>query len=175
LNSHIMFFGAESTTPSAYYYSDPRTNKSLTFDNDGNEMTAETAYPVPINWMWVNTFGQIALKDNTSTLRGTNIPVVQDSDAAAGTDKAKVIKYLKDNKDTVFYNLDRIAALTDEQKSGKTDDQIAELVNSTIDTMITNADIKANYDALSLGYNDADYEIGTRINYFIIEVKAECN
>lgn len=175
LNSHIMFFGAESSSPSTYYYSDPRTNKSLTFDNGGNEMVAETAYHVPIYWMWVNTFGQIALKDNTSTLRGTNIPIVQDSNAASGTDKAKVIKYLKDNKSTMFYDLEKIAALTDEQKNGKTNDQIADLIGSTVDTMITNADAKANFDALSIGYNDADYEIGTRLNYFIIEVKAECN
>ena len=175
LNSHIMFFGAESSSPSTYYYSDPRTYKSLTFDNGGNEMVADTAYHVPIYWMWVNTFGQIALKDNTSTLRGTNIPIVQDSNAASGTDKAKVIKYLKDNKSTLFYDLEKIAALTDEQKNGKTNDQIADLIGSTVDTMITNADAKANFDALSIGYNDADYEIGTRLNYFIIEVKAECN
>ena len=175
LKTHIMFFSEESNTPSSYYYVNPLVDSSLTFNDSGANLDGGAAYPVPIHWMWINTFGQIALKNNDSGLRGTNIPIVQDGDVSVGTDKAKVIKYLKDNKSNLFYDLNKIAALTDGQKSGKNEEEINSLVSTTIDSMIDNADIKANYDALSLGYNDADYEIGTKVNYFIIEVKAECD
>lgn len=171
LKGHIMFFENESSVPSQYSYSDPIDTRVLSFSE--NNLTSGTAYPISINWVWANTFGQIALKDNTSGLRGRNIPLVEDSNAASGTDKAAVIEYLKENKASVFHDLEKIASLTEEQKEGKTDSEIEALIESTIDDMIDNADVPLNYNLLSSGYNNADFMIGTGIAYFMIEVTVE--
>ena len=154
LGGHVLFFEepgdmAETTLEgSRYHYKKPITTRTLnkTFTNARkNEPQKVTIY-----WMWANTLGQIALKDNSSGFR-SDYPIVQDvadngTDISA-TDKGKLIKYLKDNKSTVFMNA---ASVTDSE--------------------IDNAKVKANFYKLSEGYNDADYQIGLNVSYFMVDI-----
>ena len=154
LKGHIMFFEEEGDTAdttvetSRYYYKKPITTKILekTFTNARKNVPEK----VTIHWMWTNTLGQIALKNNTSELR-SDYPVVQDvldnGTDISNTDKAKVIQYLKDNKSTIFANY---ASVTDSE--------------------IDNAKDKANFKKLSDGYNDADFLIGSSVRYFMIDI-----
>ena len=107
---------------------------------------------VTFYWMWANTLGQIALKDNTSGFR-SDYPIVQDATGAdiSNTDKGKVIKYLKDNKEIVFTNYSEFAD-----------------INNAID----NANVKENFKKLSEGYNSADFMIGSYVSYFLIDISA---
>ncbi|MCR5541346.1 MAG: hypothetical protein K6F71_11115 [Ruminococcus sp.] len=162
LKGHILFFGGlgETTTNSGssgsetvweYYYTTPYTsriiNQKIASGNEGK------AVQVPIYWMWTNTLGQIALQTNTNNLR-SGIPVVEESvinlTDDTDTDKELLLAYLNTNKSSVF------------------------TVTETItQDMIYNADALANFETLSKQYNAADYEIGTRIAYFMIEVTVE--
>lgn len=154
LKGHIMFFEEEGDTAettlldSRYYYKKPITDKILekTFVNARKDVPEK----VTIHWMWTNTLGQIALKNNTSELR-SDYPVVQDvpddGTDITNSDKGKVIQYLKDNKSTVFVNYTTIT-----------------------DSDIDNAKTKAIFKKLSDGYNDADLLIGSSVSYFIIDI-----
>ncbi len=154
LKGHIMFFEEEGDTAEStreawrYYYKKPIISKTLnkTFTN----VRKDVPQKVTIHWMWTNTLGQIALKNNDSELR-SDYPVVQDVEDdgtdISNTDKAKVIQYLKDNKSTIFENY---ASVTDSE--------------------IDNAKDKANFKKLSDGYNDADYLIGSSVSYFMIDI-----
>ena len=157
LSGHIMFFEelgdtAQTTLEgSRYYYKKPITSKSFTrsFSNARKDVPQK----VTVYWMWTNTLGQIALKDNTSGLR-SDYPVVQDAAGTdiSGTDKAKVIQYLKDNKAIVFLNSSEIS-----------------------DSDIDDAKTKAKFTMLSDGYNDADFLIGSSVSYFIIDISVGLN
>jgi len=189
LKGHIMFFGGTSTgdDSSLYYYTKPYTTGKITPDltipagNKGNYVQ------VPLYWMWTNTLGQIALKDNTSGLR-RGLPVVQDmtTPQIEGipndplTDKEKVIQYVKDNKDSVLKNWQNIE-LSETEES-----QIPTLVAATtphitqekamellVDGMIDDISNENNFKRLSKCYNAADSDIGSRIVYFMIEVTVE--
>ena len=154
LDGHIMFFEepgdtAETTIESSrYYYKKPITTRTLnkTFTNARKNQPEK----VTIYWMWANTLGQLALKNNSSGLR-SDYPIVQDvldnGSDISNTDKGKVIQYLKDNKSTVFANY---ASVTDSE--------------------IDNAKVKANFNKLSDGYNDADFLIGSNVSYFMIDI-----
>jgi len=154
LQGHIMFF-AKKNTPAAgqdepaYYYKEPITGGvyHLKLENVETDKPEE----VTIYWMWPNTLGQIALKNNDSKFRN-GIPVVEDVDTTPDldSDKGLVIKYLKDNKEKVFANS-----------------------NDVTDTIIDNADTKANFDLLSSGYNSADLKIGENVSYFLIEIEVK--
>ena len=162
LKGHIVFFGGlgETTTNSGssgsetvweYYYTTPYTsriiNQTIASGNEGK------AVQVPIYWMWTNTLGQIALQTNTNNLR-SGIPVVEESvinlTDDTDTDKELLLAYLNTNKSSVFTGTETITQ-----------------------DMIYNADALANFETLSKQYNAADYEIGTRIAYFMIEVTVE--
>ena len=156
LKGHVLFFGGEGNTSSGaestwYYYTTPYTsriiNQAIASGNEGK------AVQVPIYWMWANTLGQIALQTNTNNLR-SGIPVVNETvvnlEDETITDKELLLAYLNTNKSSVF--------------SGK---------ETITEQMIYNADTSANFDTLSKQYNAADYEIGTRIAYFMIEVTVE--
>ena len=160
LQGHIMFFGGQGDTDeqteeaNRYYFTEPleysRTQNCWKKQYDSpSTVTANTAYDIPIYWMWPNTLGQIALKDNTSKQR-KGYPMVSDTNTA---DKSKVIAYLKTNKVNIFTNSSKIADDTDE---------------STHDGDIENA--AENFHKLSDGYNGADFDIGNYIDYFMIEV-----
>lgn len=189
LKGHIMFFQGISPSPATYSYVTPVIDGKIHFHQD--DAVTGTAYKVPIYWTWPNTLGQIALKTNALDLRdGT--PVVQETistgTSSNPTDKALVLKYLKDNKDIVFKDLDTsafsteelIASMTDEQQTAysalETDEEKAEYleananIDNCVDNAIDNADTRKNFDFLSDGYNTADFSIGTILDYFLIEV-----
>lgn len=171
LQGHIMFFDDINTANNNYSYSSPCIDRSTVFDEA--YLTANTPYYKPIYWTWPNTLGQIAVKNNSNGKR-VGIPVVEETTnlgtASNPNDKALVLKYLKDNKSDVFKNLENVAALTEQDIEGKTEEQILALINSTIDNRIYSAETEENFRKLSTGYNLADYDIGTLINYFVIEV-----
>ena len=162
LKGHILFFGGlgeTTTTPGSsgsetvwnYYYTAPYTsrtiNQTIASGNEGK------AVQVPIYWMWTNTLGQIALQTNTYNLR-SGIPVVQETAVNLNdetvTDKELLLAYLETNKSTVFTGTETITH-----------------------NMIYEADTLENFETLSKQYNAADYEIGTRITYFMIDVTVE--
>lgn len=178
LKGHILFFGGLSNSPANYTYVEPIIDGKIHFHQEN--AVAGTAYKVPIYWTWANTLGQIASK--TGRLReGT--PVVEET-ADMGTeqeptDKALVLKYLKDNKDIVFKDLDLVAGLTAEQKAAydalETEEEKAEYLeqHTDIDNWIDYADTDKYFDLLSDGYNSADFLIGTNLNYFMIEASVK--
>lgn len=148
LKGHIMFFGGEGDTTNAdetlrYYFTNPYCKRTFTFSK--SNVQTDTAYEIPIYWMWPNTLGQIALPDNNSGQR-KGYPIVQDSNT---DEKDALIDYLQDpiNKQLVFENHTEIE-----------------------DYIIENAEDSANFKLLSDGYNKADYNIGTYISYFMIEI-----
>lgn len=186
LQGHIMFFNEENTVTTAavtavngttttatvaYSYRSPCTNRTTVYN--GTDLTANTPYYKPIYWMWPNTLGQIAVKDNSAGRR-VGTPVVEETNelgtASAPTDKALVLQYLKDNKADVFKNLENVADLTEQQTTGKTQEEISALINTAIDTRIDSASDEDNFKKLSTGYNSADSDIGTMIDYFVIEI-----
>ena len=174
LNGHIMFFEHVSSSPTLYSYTDPITDGVLQHTFNATENTPET---IEIYWMWTNTLGQIALKNNDCGLRN-GVPVVDDVASSATADqynaseKKKVIDYLKDNKEIVFKNLEAVADLTEEEKEGLTDEQLQQAYKDKIDDRIDHADTETNFKLLSEGYNSADFSIGTNVDYFIFEITA---
>ena len=156
LRGHILFFGGEGNTTTGaestwYYYTTPYTQRyfeqTIAAGNQGK------AVKVPIYWMWTNTLGQIAIQDNTGGLRN-GIPVVQETTIDLTdenvTDKELMLAYLNTEKAKVFSGTGTIT-----------------------ENMIYHADVAENFEILSRQYNAADYEIGTRIAYFMIDVTVE--
>lgn len=189
LKGHIMFFGGTSTgdDSSLYYYTKPYTTGKITPDLTIPAGNKENYVQVPLYWMWTNTLGQIALKDNTSNLR-RGLPVVKDMTTLQigampndpPTDKEKVIQYVKDNKDSILKNWRnielseteemQIPALTVSTTPHITQEKAMELL---VDGMIDDVSNENNFKRLSKCYNAADSDIGSRIAYFMIEVTVE--
>lgn len=174
LKGHIMFFEELSPSPSSYSYKKPVTDGKIHFHED-NAVKGK-AYKVDIYWMWTNTFGQITLQTNENDLRN-GIPVVQETTnmgtEAQPTDKAIVLQYLKDNKNKIFADIDVYEQLSAEEKAeydAKTDEEKADYENDAIDLWISGADTRKYFELLSDAYNNADFTIGTNLNYFMIEV-----
>ena len=154
IKGHVMFFknegqivttgdpGEETVVEdSSYYYTDPLINRHYEWRTNSTEV--DEVHHIPIYWMWPNTLGQILL-DGKYNMR-SGIPLVKDVDNA--TEKAEMVTYLKNNKSIVFTNS-------------------ADIDNS----VIINHPTQANFDLMSLGYNTADFTIGSNIDYFMIEV-----
>ena len=174
LKGHIMFFEEISPSPSSYSYKKPVTDGKIHFHE--NNAVKGKAYKVNIYWMWTNTFGQIALQTNANDLRN-GVPVVQETNNMGTeeqpTDKAIVLQYLKDNKDRIFADINVYENLSAEEKEeydAKTDEEKADYENDTIDSWINSADTRKYFELLSDAYNNADFTIGTNLNYFMIEV-----
>ncbi len=160
LGGHILFFKDPGDTDNAdetkrYHYENPATYNSadmswtLNFSKSGAQ--SGTAYKAPVRWMWTNTLGQMALPDNADDKR-KGYPVVKDG----SDDHDAVVKYLKDNKENIFKPY---------TEAGST---------ITVDNeMIDNPTDGDNFRKLSDGYNYADFDIGTCVNYFMIEVSVE--
>lgn len=156
LKGHIMFFGGIGDTDNndetkRYYYTTPYTTREITPTvASGNK---DKAVKVPIYWMWTKTLGQMALPNNDSQKRD-GYPILADTNTAG---KTLVNQYLTNNRASVFAN--------------NGDDTVSNLgiVTGTYDSQAFSDAFKN----LSEGYNNADYEIGTRIAYFMIEVKVE--
>ncbi len=159
LKGHILFFGGlgETTTNSGssgsetvweYYYTTPYTsriiNQTIASGNEGK------AVQVPIYWMWTNTLGQILLPDNASGQR-SGYPILSDTDT---TGKAAITTYMINNRSDIFKN-----------NGESTVNDINSVASASFDS---NA-----FKTLSSGYNEADYMIGTRIAYFMIDVTVE--
>ena len=121
---------------------------SWTSNFSKSNVSAGTAYKVPVQWMWTNTLGQMALTSSVDGKR-KGYPVAKDGSA----DQTAVINYLKSNKANIFKPL--------------TEGSTTITVN---DNMITNASTDENFRILSESYNNADFDIGTCVNYFMIEV-----
>ena len=157
LKGHIMFFEEEGDTDEntqedrRYYYEKPITSRTLnkTFTNARKNVPQK----VTIYWMWTNTLGQIALRNNTTGYR-SDYPIVKDVVSGTSdisyTDKGKVIQYLKDNKNLIFTNYTTIT------------DSIIDDANNALD--------KTSFKKLSDGYNDADFLIGSSLSYFMIDI-----
>ncbi len=180
LEGHILFFGGQGDTTNStesrrYYYTTPYTAR--TFDKQISAGNEGKTVQIPVYWMWTNTLGQIALKNNdTNQMNG--IPVVQNIAIFPNTpltDKEKVIQYVKDNKDIVLKDWRNILSDTEELvtipemmlSSQITTEKATELL---VDGLIDDIADTENFSRLSKCYNAADYEIGTRIAYFMIEV-----
>ena len=183
LKGHIMFFGGWGDTTNEteslrYSYVTPYTtrtiSKSITANNEGK------AIQVPIYWMWTNTLGQIAFKKNNSLRNG--IPVVADmTDAQIAaipndpvTDKEKVIQYLKDNKNSVLKDWNDILT-GDELLQTLNTNPNPKTISEVVDGLIDNIDNSNNFNRLSDCYNAADFLIGTKVAYFMIEVTVEAD
>ena len=183
LKGHIMFFGGWGDTTNEteslrYSYVTPYTtrtiSKSITANNEGK------AIQVPIYWMWTNTLGQIAFKKNNSLRNG--IPVVADmTDAQIAaipndpvTDKEKVIQYLKDNKNSVLKDWNDILT-GDELLQTLNTNPNPKTISEVVDGLIDNIDNTNNFNRLSECYNAADFLIGTKVAYFMIEVTVEAD
>lgn len=160
LQGHIMFFGEAGDTSNStaeagrYYYKTPYTTRTINKHIEGDNK--DKAIQIPIYWMWPNTLGQIALPDNVSDER-SGYPILADSNT---TGKALVTTYLNTYGDSIF----------DNYNASTTPGYITDVT-----TVIANASQfnTTAFDDLSKGYNDADHLIGTRIAYFLIEVKVD--
>ena len=183
LKGHIMFFGGRGDTTNEteslrYSYVTPYTtrtiSKFITANNEGK------AIQVPIYWMWTNTLGQIAFKKNNSLRNG--MPVVADmTDAQIAaipndpvTDKEKVIQYLKDNKNSVLKDWNDILT-GDELLQTLNTNPNPKTISEVVDGLIDNIDNSNNFNRLSDCYNAADFLIGTKVAYFMIEVTVEAD
>ena len=149
LKGHIMFFGGLGDTTNAdeserYYFTTPYVNRTLSFSK--SDANSDIAYEVPLYWMWPNTLGQIALRDNTGQQR-KGYPIVSDDDS---DEKDSTIGYLWSEVVNMFTNWQNITQ-----------------------TIVNNADTPENFRLLSEGYNKADFSIGTYISYFMIEITVE--
>ena len=163
LKGHILSFGEEGDPDNSdeslrYYYSTPYTTSNedsqITFNYPVPANKNGKAVQVPIYWMWTNTLGQILLPDNTSGQR-SGYPILADTDDSG---KAAIKTYMISNRSDIFTNND-----------GNTISRI----NSVAQT-VTSADFNSDaFKYLSSGYNEADYIIGTKIAYFMIDVTVE--
>lgn len=153
LKGHILFFGGKGDTTNAteslrYYFTTPYTTR--TFDKSIGAGNEGKAVQVPIYWMWTNTLGQILLPDNASGQR-SGYPILANTDT---TGKAAIKTYMINNRSDIFKN------------NGES------TVNDIISVASASFDGNA-FKTLSSGYNEADYMIGTRIAYFMIDVTVE--
>ena len=155
LKGHIMFFeelgNAGTGATSEYYYKKPITTR--TFEKTFTNAVKDVPQKVTVYWMWTNTLGQIALRNDTNLagISRSGLPIVEDKTDEAditNQDKGKVIQYLKDNKQQIF-------------------------TNNVSDTEIENAKNADNFKKLSTGYNEADYLIGSSVSYFMIDISVQ--
>ena len=189
LRGHILFFGGEGDTEnsnarSRYYFTSPyiaRTDDSqITFNYPIPSNKNGKAVQVPIYWMWTNTLGQIALKNNDSD-KMNGISVVQNltSEQISSipndplTDKEKIIQYVKNNKDVVLKDWDDMEFTAEELLQTLNTNENPKTLSQVVDGMIDNFDNTNNFSRLSKCYNAADNDIGTKIRYFMIEVTIE--
>ena len=154
LRGHILFFGENGDTSNQnkdlrYYYKKPYTQRTITKTiAAGNK---DEAIQIPVYWMWTDTLGQILLPDNSSNKRN-GLPILSDTDT---TGKAAVKQYLISEKARVFANSNVISD---------------SYINEIADPESFDAGI---FKTLSDGYNNADFSIGSKVRYFLIEVTVE--
>jgi len=149
LNGHILLFRARTVTSGKYQYSgfiDDPTDFTLTLDSEGNAV---------IYWIWVNTFGQLALTANDTYYIKNNLPVLNST--GEENDRDLITDYLSDNVQSVFNgNQDYVA-----------------LLESLYEDRADNKDYHEQFDKLSSGYNSADQTIGGFIDYALVQLTAK--
>ena len=171
LNGHILIFqnvtGA-GTANDPYYYKDFISDKSefeISFPRGGNyETEVKKGVPIEVNlyWKWSNTFGQMAFSAAENSNRR---PVFADT-----TTRDALQQYLVDNRTDIFVQsqgagaVDLELALVDYQR-----DSNNQLVPVFKADCISSSTL---FEALSLGYNTADQEIGTNLQYTLIVLSA---
>lgn len=148
LNHHILFFknrtgDAESGYQYSGFISDPSDFK-LTLDEG----------KATIYWVWVNTFGQIALTSSDTSYIKSNLPYL-DTEGEAN-DRLSITNYLKNNAEYIFNRNKNFTGLITSLYEKRSSDQ------SYID----------EYEALSDGYNSADQTIGAFLDYALIQLTA---
>lgn len=154
LRSHILFFGGAESDPetAGYYFTDPLTTRTTTKTiPSGNQ---GKAVPIPLYWMWTNTFGQIALPGSASGQR-MGLPILADTDTVG---KALITSYLIANQEDMFLNY-----------SSSTESYITAVTTPTDDASL----FRTAFGNLSSGYNLADNAIGSKVAYFMIELTIE--
>lgn len=171
LNGHILFFKDASgtgTKADPYYFKDFISNKSdftISFPRGGvyeTEVKKNVPIEVKLYWKWSNTFGQMAFG---ATENSNRRPVFADTST-----RNSLRQYLVDNHTSVFVQstaddaVDLELALVDYQRNSNN-----QLVPVFKESCITNSTI---YEALSLGYNTADQDIGTNLQYTLIVLTA---
>ena len=183
LKGHIMFFGGSGYEDNTkkdseqWYFTTPYPSRSFVFEQKNAEKGK--MYPIPVYWMWPNTFGQIALKQDDPQRSGISVVKdLTDSEVATMpndplTDKELVISYLMDNKDAVLKGWNSMEFTPDEILQTRESDPNHITLSEVVDNMINNADNVSNFSRLSDCYNAADFAIGKDIAYFIIEVTVE--
>ena len=88
--------------------------------------------------------------------------------------KEKVIQYLKDNKNSVLKDWNDILT-GDELLQTLNTNPNPKTISEVVDGLIDNIDNSNNFNRLSDCYNAADFLIGTKVAYFMIEVTVEAD
>ena len=156
LNGHILFF-RKMTGAETHYY------RNLIHDGEFElELTncvKNELVPVTIYWIWPNTFAQL-----TCIAESGN--VANESSGATAADLATVSElrsYVVDERSKVlFADTDLLNKMTTESVEGE-----------NVEYSFDKTTALANLKELSIGYNNADQEIGTKIQYFLVTLTAE--
>jgi hypothetical protein len=156
LNGHILFF-RDRTGSGTYYYRDLIRNGE--FELELSNCEANELVPVTVYWIWPNTFAQL-----TCIAENGNI-----ANAATGASEQDVFtvtelrNYVVEERDKILMaDSDLLSKMTIESGEGE------DVVHS-----FDKATALDNLKDLSMGYNNADQEIGTKIQYFLLTLTAE--
>lgn len=138
INGHIIYFTGNVNDKYTGYIENGVYHWSTT------SAVKNTAIPVTIHWVWINTIDQVILKSGD----GGNEPLIADT----STDRSLLIDYLKANKANVFDNL--------------SDD----LTNLSYETFKNNTTLSNHMEDK---YNAADQIIGTSLHYILFDMTAD--
>ena len=141
INGHILYF--DEYNDNTEYYSVFMGDENNVYHFSQPNAVAGTAYPVEINYIWVNTIDQMILKTTDSP---EDKPLVTDE----STERTALIDYIKDNAANIF--------------SGNVD-------VSTLDYISYKADSSLK-TSMNDQYNGADQVIGVNLQYILIEMNS---
>lgn len=159
LKSHLLFFteriGSGTDSDPYYYRGLIGDNLNLSFSNcKENELI-----PVTIYWIWPNTFAQmvcIASDGNIAKVDGTT------ADRTTITD---VRKFVIDHSTDILKDITNSKAM---EYMGSGTSAGGSVTYEFSDTLAME-----NLTVLSTGYNKADQQIGTTVNYILVVLTAE--
>ena len=152
IGGHILFFKTKVTQGGNDVYSD-FLGDSYHFQT--NSAVKNTAIPVTVYWIWVNTIDQIILKSGD----GDNTPIIADNN---DTDRASLLTYLKNNRNNIFEAISSYDVGT-----YVFDDKLAALTYASY-----KAEEKTR-NCMDESYNSADQTIGMNLGYVMIEMNAQ--
>ncbi|MBR1929857.1 MAG: hypothetical protein IJ833_00025 [Lachnospiraceae bacterium] len=156
LNSHILFF-EERTEEPPYAYSKlcDKSGFQRTFEN----VQKDVPIPVTLYWIWPNTLGQMVF---AASENGGRIAVAADAGEENGTTKVQLQQYLLDEATVLFKGVSNPKSLMSDM----------ETVNEENIYTFNRNKLRTNYSILSMGYNEADQAVGTRIQYMLLILTA---